>query len=128
LKILLDTCTFLWIITAEQKLSSNARDLFVDPFNDVFLSSVSAWEIVVKYTLGRLPLPEAPEKFIPAQRNLHKIESLALQEDAACHLAKLPDYHKDPVDRMIVCQALVHGMTILTPDEDIRRYPVRTAW
>jgi len=128
LKILLDTCTFLWIITAEPKLSSNARELFVDPFNDVFLSAVSTWEIVVKYTLGRLPLPEAPEKFIPDQRNLHKIESLALQEDAACHLAKLPDYHKDPFDRMIVCQALVHGMTILTPDEDIRRYPARTAW
>jgi len=128
LRILLDTCTFLWIITAEQKLSSNARELFVDPFNDVFLSSVSSWEIVVKYTLGRLPLPEAPEKFIPTQRKLHKIESLSLQEDAALHLAKLPDYHKDPFDRMIVCQALVHGMTILTPDEAIRRYPARTTW
>lgn len=128
MRILLDTCTFLWIITAEQKLSSNARELFVDPFNDVFLSSVSSWEIVVKYTLGRLPLPEAPEKFIPTQRKLHKIESLSLQEDAALHLAKLPDYHKDPFDRMIVCQALVHGMTILTPDEAIRRYPARTTW
>ncbi len=128
MRILLDTCTFLWIITAEQKLSSNARELFVDPFNDVFLSSVSSWEIVVKYTLGRLPLPETPEKFIPTQRKLHKIESLALQEDAALHLAKLPDYHKDPFDRMIVCQALVHGMTILTPDEAIRRYPARTTW
>ena len=128
MRILLDTCTFLWIITAEQKLSSNARELFVDPFNDVFLSSVSSWEIVVKYALGRLPLPEAPEKFIPTQRKLHKIESLSLQEDAALHLAKLPDYHKDPFDRMIVCQALVHGMTILTPDEAIRRYPARTTW
>ncbi len=128
MRILLDTCTFLWIITAEQKLSSNARELFVDPFNEVFLSSVSSWEIVVKYTLGRLPLPEAPEKFIATQRELHKIESLALQEDAALHLAKLPDYHKDPFDRMIVCQALVHGMTILTPDEAIRRYPARTTW
>ena len=128
MRILLDTCTFLWIIAAEQKLSSNARELFVDPFNDVFLSSVSCWEIVVKYTLGRLPLPEAPEKFIPTQRELHKIESLSLQEDAALHLAKLPDYHKDPFDRMIVCQALVHGMTILTPDEAIRRYPARTTW
>jgi len=128
LRILLDTCTFLWIITAEQKLSSNARELFVDPFNDVFLSSVSSWEIVAKYTMGRLPLPEAPEKFIQTQRKLHKIESLSLQEDAALHLAKLPDYHKDPFDRMIVCQALVHGMTILTPDEAIRRYPARTTW
>ena len=128
MRILLDTCTFLWIITAEQQLSSNARELFVDPFNDIFLSSVSSWEIVAKFTLGRLPLPEAPEKFIPTQRKLHKIESLSLQEDAALHLVKLPDYHKDPFDRMIVCQALVHGMTILTPDEAIRRYPARTIW
>jgi len=128
LRILLDTCTFLWIINAEQKLSSSARELFVDPLNEVFLSSVSSWEIVIKYTLGRLPLPEPPEEFIPTQRELHKIEQLSLEEDAAFHLVKLPDYHKDPFDRMIVCQAIVHGMTILTPDEAIRRYPARTTW
>jgi PIN domain nuclease of toxin-antitoxin system len=128
LRILLDTCTFLWIITAKQKLSSSARELFVEPLNEVFLSSVSCWEIIVKYTLGRLPLPEPPEEFIPTQRKLHKIENLSLEEDAALHLAKLPDYHKDPFDRMIVCQAIVHGMTILTPDEAIRRYPARTTW
>jgi PIN domain nuclease of toxin-antitoxin system len=128
LRILLDTCTFLWIITAEQKLSSSARELFVDPLNEVFLSSVSSWEIVIKYTLGRLPLPEPPEEFIPTQRELHKIEKLSLEEDAAFHLVKLPDYHKDPFDRMLVCQAIVHGMTILTPDEAIRRYPARTTW
>jgi PIN domain nuclease of toxin-antitoxin system len=118
----------LWIINAEQKLSSSARELFVDPLNEVFLSSVSSWEIVIKYTLGRLPLPEPPEEFIPTQRELHKIEKLSLEEDAAFHLVKLPDYHKDPFDRMIVCQAIVHGMTILTPDEAIRRYPARTTW
>jgi PIN domain nuclease of toxin-antitoxin system len=128
LRILLDTSTFLWIITAEQKLSSSAREFFVDPLNEVFLSSVSSWEIVVKYTLGRLPLPEPPEAFIPTQRELHKIEKLSLEEDAAFHLVKLPDYHKDPFDRMLVCQAIVHGMTILTPDEAIRRYPARTTW
>lgn len=128
MRILLDTCTFLWIITAEQKLSSSARELFVDPLNEVFLSSISSWEIVVKYTLGRLPLPEPPEEFIPTQRELHKIEKLSLEEEAALHLVKLPDYHKDPFDRMIVCQAIVHGMTILTPDEAIRRYPARNTW
>ena len=128
MKILLDTCTFLWIITNDPKLSLSAREIFVNPDNNVFLSTVSSWEIVVKYTLGRLPLPQPPDKIIPNQRKLHEIESLPLDEEATFHLTKLPDYHKDPFDRMIVCQALVHGLTILSPDEAIQKYPARTIW
>ncbi len=128
MRVLLDTCTFLWIITNDPKLSSSAREIFVRPDNNVFLSTVSSWEIVVKYTLGRLPLPEPPEKTVPNQRKLHEIESLPLDEQAVLHLAKLPGYHRDPFDRMIVCQALVHGLTILTPDETIQKYPARTIW
>ena len=128
MKILLDTCTFLWIITNDPKLSLSAREIFVNPDNNVFLSTVSSWEIVVKYTLGRLPLPQPPDKIIPHQRKLHEIESLPLDEEATFHLAKLPDHHKDPFDRMIVCQALVHGLTILSPDEAIQKYPARTIW
>jgi len=128
LRILLDTCTFLWIISADPTLSAHARELFADPLNEVFLSSVSSWEIVVKYNLGRLPLPEPPESFIPRQRRLHQIDSLPLEEEAALHLTKLPDYHKDPFDRMLVSQALVHGLTILTPDQAIRNYQARTSW
>lgn len=124
----MDTCTFLWIISADPTLSAHARELFADPLNEVFLSSVSSWEIVVKYNLGRLPLPEPPESFIPRQRRLHQIDSLPLEEEAALHLTKLPDYHKDPFDRMLVCQALVHGLTILTPDQAIRNYQARTSW
>lgn len=124
----MDTCTFLWIISADPTLSAHARELFADPLNEVFLSSVSSWEIVVKYNLGRLPLPEPPESFIPRQRRLHQIDSLPLEEEAALHLTKLPDYHKDPFDRMLVSQALVHGLTILTPDQAIRNYQARTSW
>ncbi len=124
----MDTCTFLWIISADPTLSARARELFADPLNEVFLSSVSSWEIVVKYNLGRLPLPEPPESFIPRQRRLHQIDSLPLEEEAALHLTKLPDYHKDPFDRMLVSQALVHGLTILTPDQAIRNYQARTSW
>ena len=128
MRILLDTCSFLCIITNDPKLPLSARELFVNPDNDVFLSTVSSWEIVVKYTLRRLPLPAPPDRFIPNQRKLHKIESLSLDEETTLHLTKLPDYHKDPFDRMIVCQALVHGLAILTPDEAIQKYPVKTIW
>ncbi len=128
MRILLDTCSFLWIITGDPKLTLSAREFFENPDNDVFLSTVSSWEIVVKYILGRLPLPAPPDKFIPAQRKLHEIESLSLDEETTLHLTKLPNYHKDPFDRIIVCQALVHGLTILTPDEAIQKYPAKTIW
>jgi len=128
MRILLDTCTFLWIITDAPELSSHARDLFINPLNEVFLSSVSAWEISIKYALGRLPLPEPPERFIPSQRIKHEIENLPLEEEAALHILKLPEFHRDPFDRMLVCQSIVHGLIILTPDKLILQYPARTTW
>jgi PIN domain nuclease of toxin-antitoxin system len=110
------------------ELSERARDLFSDPSNDVYLSAVSVWEIALKHFLGRLTLPEPPDVFIPAQRNQHDVEPLALEEEAALHSIRLPLLHRDPFDRMLICQALVHGLVILTPDELIRRYPVRSMW
>jgi len=127
-RILLDTCTFLWIIGDAPELSNRARELFIDPANDVFLSAVSAWEISVKHGLGRLPLPEPPEKFIPFQRERHGIEALPLEEEATLYLNRLPSSHRDPFDRMLICQAIVHGMVILTPDELVTQYPVRSLW
>lgn len=102
--------------------------MFIDPANDVFLSAVSAWEISVKHGLGRLPLPEPPEKFIPFQRERHGIEALPLEEEATLYLNRLPSSHRDPFDRMLICQAIVHGLVILTPDELVTQYPVRSIW
>jgi PIN domain nuclease of toxin-antitoxin system len=127
-RILLDTCTFLWIVAGSRELSARANEVFSDPANDVYLSSVSAWEIVVKHALGRLPLPEPPHQFVPRYRDLHEIAPLALDEDAVLKLARLPEYHRDPFDRMLICQAVSHGLAILTPDALITRYPVQTAW
>jgi len=79
-RVLLDTCTFLWLISDDAKLSDKARSLFKNPENDVFLSSVSFWEINVKYQIGKLPLPESPRRYIPKQRENHGIESLSLSE------------------------------------------------
>jgi len=127
-KLLLDTCTFLWMATDSPRLSPTARSAFADPGNDVYLSVVSAWEIAVKNGLGRLQLPNAVEQFIPKRRDVYGVQSLSLLEDAALHVAKLPELHKDPFDRMLVAQAIVEGLTILTPDVAIAQYPARVLW
>ena len=128
MNILLDTCTFLWIVAGSDELPESARRVFIDPGNEVYLSVASAWEIIVKHQLGKLPLPEPPHDFIKKWRTLHDIDSLPLDEAAVLQLSRLPDYHKDPFDRILVCQAIAGSMIILTPDPSINRYPVRTEW
>ncbi len=125
---LLDTCTFLWYCIDSPSLSTQARQRIRSPEHDIYLSSVSSWEISVKYRLGRLRLPLSPERYIPAIRDTHHIHSLSLDEEATLYLPKLPDYHRDPFDRMLVCQGIVTGMEILTPDDAISQYPIKTLW
>lgn len=128
MRILLDTCAFLWFITDAPVLSLRAREVFVEVENEIYLSAVSTWEIAIKHALGRLPLPMSPEQYVPAQRAKHGIDFLPLQEEATLSLKRLPQIHKDPFDRMLVCQALVHDMALLTPDPLISQYPVSTVW
>ena len=110
------------------QLSSRARSIFVDPSNDVFLSAVSAWEISVKHGLGRLELDRQPGEYVTHYRQLHGIQSLPLDEEATSQLSKLPSVHKDPFDRMLVCQAISRGLVCLTPDPLLSQYPIRTVW
>ncbi|MCF3623716.1 type II toxin-antitoxin system VapC family toxin [Planktothrix agardhii 1801] len=124
MKILLDTHIFLWFISGDTQLSTNVRDSIRDPDNEVYLSAVSIWEAIVKHQLGKLPLPEPPETYLPKQRDLHQIASLALDESSVIQLAKLPPLHRDPFDRMLICQALQNGLTIVTVDSAVRAYPV----
>jgi len=127
-KLLLDTCTFLWVVAGSPQLSRRAAELFSDPANEVFLSSVSCWEIAVKHSMGRLPLPAPPVDFIPAQREAHGIGCLPLSEEEALYVSKLPSLHRDPFDRMLVCQAVINGVAVLTPDPLISQYAIRTLW
>ena len=128
MKLLLDTCAFLWLITDASELSRKARDLVREPTNEVYLSSVAVWEIAVKSALGRLPLPAPPERFVPFQRQAHRIAPLPLDEESVLQAHRLPHLHRDPFDRMLICQAITHGLAILTPDPLVTQYPVRSVW
>lgn len=125
MNVLLDTCTFLWILLNSKQLSPLARRIFADPQNQMYLSAISTWEIALKNSFGKLLLPGRAATFVAEQRTLRGIESLPLDEDAALYFPLLPKVHGDPFDRILICQAIVHGMTILTPDDKIAQYPIR---
>lgn len=124
MRILLDTHVFLWYISADPQLPGAIRDATRDPANDVYLSAASVWEAVIKYGLGKLPLPEPPAEYLPRQREAHRIGTLPVEEAALTHRAGLPPLHHDPFDRILVAQALQHGLQLATVDDVVRAYPV----
>jgi PIN domain nuclease of toxin-antitoxin system len=128
MNLLLDTCTFLWLAGGGRSLSAAAAQAVRDPSNEVLLSAVSTWEIVVKYRMGRLPLPESPERLIPTERRLRGVVALPFDEDSALQGLRLPPLHRDPFDRMLIAQAIALGLAIVTPDPLITQYPVRVIW
>ena len=128
MKLLFDTCTFLWWSTGSQRVPKAVRSAVSDPANEVYVSTASTWEITLKHRVGRLPLPQPPERFLPEQRERHGFLSLPIDEASVLQLPRLPSLHQDPFDRILVCQAIEHGMTLLTPDRLIAQYPVRISW
>jgi PIN domain nuclease of toxin-antitoxin system len=128
MKLLLDTCVLLWLARGDATLSPRARAALSRADADVMVSAVSCWEIAIKHARGRLSLPVPLEQFAPMLRDRHGLRSLAIDEASALHVAKLPHLHTDPFDRMLVSQAIVHGLTIVTPDPLVTQYPARTMW
>ena len=128
MRLLLDTVAFIWLVDGSPRLAESTQTSIIDPTNDVYLSAASAWEIAVKHSLGRLPLRVPPEEYVVGQRQLHRIESLPITEEATLQVGKLPRLHRDPFDRLIVAQAIVEGLTVVTPDRLIGMYPVRVTW
>lgn len=125
---LLDTHVFLWWITDDTRLSQQARDVLADGRNRLLLSAVSGWEIAVKARLGRLSLPGSLESFVPEQMELNALEPLPILMSHALRVHALPDLHRDPFDRMLVAQAQVEGLPIVTGDAQIAQYDVETVW
>jgi PIN domain nuclease of toxin-antitoxin system len=128
MRALLDTHTFLWWITNNPNLSSHVREIMSDGENELFFSAASGWEIAIKVKLGRLTLPDMPERFIPQQLRINNIQSLPIEMNHALHISALPPHHRDPFDRMIVVQAQLERLPILTIDPLIAKYGVEIVW
>lgn len=126
MKVLLDTCVFLWLLTGERPFPERVRAAMTG--DELWLSAASVWEISVKFAKGTLRMPVSPGRLIPDARKRYGISTLPVDEESALHLVKLPQLHADPFDRMLVSQAIVHGLTIVTPDPLVAQYPARTMW
>ncbi len=128
MRIILDTHAFLWWIIDDPQLSPRAREIMGEGDNDLFLSVASGWEIAIKAQLGRLRLPDRADRFVPEQLTRNGIEVLPIQMSHVLHVARLPEIHRDPFDRLIVAQSIIEKVPILTHDEHIREYSVKTIW
>lgn len=128
MRLLLDTHAFLWWIADDERLSPRGRALLADGANEVFVSAVCAWEIVVKARLGRLEVPEPVDRFVTAQLEASAFLPLSISMRHALGLASLPDVHSDPFDRMLASQAVAEEMTLVSGDRVFAAYPVTTEW
>ncbi len=128
MKILLDTHAFLWWNDANPRLSRKALSLLEDPSNTLLLSVVSAWEIVIKCQARKLRLPESPSVYIPTRSAHYGIETLPVILAHVLASESLPTHHRDPFDRLLIAQAKVEDVPILTADPQIRGYPVKVLW
>ena len=128
MRLLLDTCAFLWWMAGSDKLSDRVRRVILDPRNDVILSAVSGWEIAIKHRLGRLELPAAPAAFMAEALAAHAVTVLPVGMTHAVEAGDLPLNHKDPFDRILVAQAIIETLPLATPDTAFSPYGIETVW
>jgi PIN domain nuclease of toxin-antitoxin system len=128
MKILVDTSCWLWSLTEPERLNKKARNLLLDPTQALFLSAASSWEIAIKTALGKLQLPESPEQYIPSRIALYNIQGLPIEHIHALKVFSLPKIHRDPFDRILIAQAQIERLTILTADRVFADYDVEIIW
>ncbi|NVK32778.1 MAG: type II toxin-antitoxin system VapC family toxin [Gammaproteobacteria bacterium] len=121
MKLLLDTHILLWALATPEKLGAKLREALEDPRNTVLVSSASVWEIEIKKTLGKLVAPSNLGEVVDAAR----FTELAIGIRHAERIAELPDFHRDPFDRMLVAQALVEDAVLVSRDRLVQAYPCR---
>jgi PIN domain nuclease of toxin-antitoxin system len=129
LKALLDTHVFLWWVSERgSRVSGIARDLIEDGETEILVSVASMWEIAIKVGAGRLELPSPVAGYLPERMQQHGFGTLPIEVDHALHVARIPPIHRDPFDRLLVAQAQIEGIPILTADPAIAQYDVETIW
>ena len=128
MKLLLDSCIFLWMIDDYKKIPFSIRKQISSPFNEIYLSSISVAEITIKAKIGKLKIPKPFAEFIIKCRNQHGVLNLPFKEEDIIILEKLPSIHGDPFDRMLIAQAIANEMAIISADKKIKDYPVSIVW
>ena len=128
MKLLLDTHAFLWWVTDDPQLSSRARRILGDSSNEVYFSAVSGWEIAIKTRLGRLSLGgDNLEDFVAEQVAANGFQLLSIHLNHALRTYSLPD-HRNPFDRLLIAQALIEELALVTADRKLGDYKVRIVW
>lgn len=124
MNLLVDTHVWLWSLSSPERLSTEARGLLSSSRNVVYLSAASAWELAIKSALGKIDLPEPVESYVPGRMARQGLTALPVTHAHALRVATLPAHHRDPFDRLLVAQALVERLPILTADAVFDRYDV----
>lgn len=123
---LVDTNVLLWWFLRSERLPDNVRADLADAANSVFVSAASTWEIAVKSAIGRLSLPGEPAQYLPERFRRARIQELPITAAHTYGVFALPKHHADPFDRLLIAQAQLEGMTIVTADRTFEKYDVRT--
>lgn len=124
MRVLLDTHCWLWMQVSPGRFGATALDLVRSQDHQLLLSAASAWEIAIKSALGRIELPEPPSVYVPKRMETSGVTGLAVEHAHALRVADLPHHHRDPFDRLLVAQAQVESLPILTADPWLARYDV----
>jgi PIN domain nuclease of toxin-antitoxin system len=124
-KLLLDTHVFLWLLAKPERLGNNIS-LAEDSRNELLLSAASSWEIAIKHGIGRLHLPEPPQRYVPTSLHAIGARGLPIEHTHALAVASLPPLHRDPFDRLLVAQAEMLDIPLMTADPAIVQYPIHT--
>ena len=128
MKVLLDTHAFLWLISGDDRLSETAQKTFLKPGNILFFSAASLWEICIKMSLGKLSLKSGWLKTIEDEMKINAIQWLSIEMTHCVKLINLPFHHRDPFDRMLVAQAMVDDMQLLSRDTRLASYEIKCIW
>ena len=125
---LLDTGVWLWSVGEPARISRKAREVIADVSQNVFLSAVTSLEVAIKAASGKLQLPEPPDLYVPRRMASQGLRALAVSHGHALAAFALPAHHRDPFDRLLIAQAKVEGMTLISADRIFDRYPVPLLW
>lgn len=125
---LLDTGVWLWSLSEPERISRRAREVLADPRQPIFLSAATSWEVAIKFAAGKLALPEPPASYVPNRMATQGLRPLPISHQHALAVAALPLHHRDPFDRLLIAQADVEGMMVITADRWLERYAVPVLW